>query len=672
MPPSTVRITAAMCAGGRTLGEPRLSSDGTRIAFVATQAGRADLVVVDLDGGHEQVVTTTPSPLAARAYGGGTFDWLPDGSGLVYAADDGGLWWQHVGGGPPRRLVGGGGGRCAAPAVAPDGTRVAYVLDTRDVAVVELRPGGRWPLRLSGDADFALDPAWSADGTEVSWHEWSTPAMAWDASRIVVAPADGSRPPAVVAGGDDRSVGQPRYSPDGARIGLVDDRSGFANVWAYEPDGTGAEALLSGDDEHGGPAWGHGQRSWCWSPEGTAVAVCRNVEGGFGDLVVVDLADGGHRRLGRGTHGAVSWAGGRLAAVRSGARTPTQIVVHEGPDLGTRRTVARGPVAGFEGAALVEPEVVTWPGADGCDVQGRLYTPAHLDHGAPPPLIAWVHGGPTDQWPVTWNARIAFWVDAGWAVLVPDHRGSTGHGRAYAQAMAGRWGELDVEDVAAGLRAAGERGWGDERRLVVMGGSAGGFTVLNVLAAHPELCAAGIDLFGVTDLFDLDETTHRFEAHYLHTLVGPLPGAAEAYRDRSPVNRADAITAPLLILQGSDDPVVPPAQSVAIADRLRALGRTVELHLYDGEGHGWARPATVIDELERTSSFLRRHVLRRRVPPGAERGPSGPAAGQERNIGAERGPSGPAAGQERSTGAERPGARTGEDDVRAATRGGSS
>ena len=428
MPEATARISAAMCAAGRTLGEPRLSTVGSHLAFVATRGGHVDLVLVDLDDGHEVVVTTTPAPLAARAYGGGTFDWVPDGSALVYAAGDGGLWLQPASGGPPRRAVDGDAGRCAAPAVSPDGTRVAYVVDTRDVAVASLLPDGPWPVRLSGHADFALDPAWAPDGGSVAWHEWSVPAMAWDASRIVVAPADGSALPEVAAGGEGRSVGQPRFSPDGARLGLVDDRSGFANVWAVEPDGTGAEPLLVGEDEHGGPSWGHGQRTWCWSPDGRSVAVCRNVEGGFGDLVVVDVETGAVRRLGRGTHGAVSWAGGRLAAIRGGARTPTQVVVHEGPELTERRTVARGPVAGFEAAALVEPSVVTWPGSDGATVHGRLYAPAQLAHGSPPPLIAWVHGGPTDQWPVTWNARIAFWVDAGWAVLVPDHRGSTGHG----------------------------------------------------------------------------------------------------------------------------------------------------------------------------------------------------------------------------------------------------
>jgi len=197
---------------------------------------------------------------------------------------------------------------------------------------------------------------------------------------------------------------------------------------------------------------------------------------------------------------------------------------------------------------------------------------------------------------------------------VPDHRGSTGHGRAYTQAMRAGWGDVDTADVAAGMRAAAANGWGDPNRMVPMGGSAGGFTVLNLLAHHPDLCAAGVDLFGVTDLFDLDETTHRFEAHYLHSMVGPLPDAADLHRDRSPVTVAEQITAPLLILQGKDDKVVPPAQSQAIADRLKALGRTVELHFYEGEGHGWLQPATVVDELGRIESFLRRHVLRWRSP----------------------------------------------------------
>jgi dipeptidyl aminopeptidase/acylaminoacyl peptidase len=599
------RITPGMVAGGRTLAEPRLSPDGRRLGFLASSRGGTDLVVLDLAGGAERVVTTDPAPVRSHPAGGGTWDWLPDGSAVVYAGAGGGLFLQPAAGGPPRRLV-------ATPeatdvAVSPDGTRVAYVVEGRDVALVGTGADGAWPVRLSTGADFAMDPAWSTDGRWVAWHEWDVPSMPWDDSRVTARRADRSGQPVPAVGGGT-GVSQPRFSPNGQRLGYLSDARGWRNVWSVGRELDDHAVLVADDAEHGGPTWGAGARTWAWAPDGGAVAVTVN-EGGFGALDMVDHS-GARRRLGRGVHQGLSWAGPRLAALRGGARTPTELVVYEGEGLAERRTVAAGPVAGFEAVGLSEPEAVSWPGEDGGTVPGRLYRPLRPVLGSPPPLIAWVHGGPTDQWAVSFLPRIAYWQDRGWAVLLVDHRGSTGYGRAFQQALHGRWGEMDTADVATGLRAAAERGWGDPGRLVVMGGSAGGFTVLNVLAGHPELCAAGVDLYGVADLFSLAETTHRYEAHYLDSLVGPLPEAAATYRERSPVHRADAIIAPLLILQGADDEVVPPAQSRAIADRLRAKGRDVELHLYEGERHGWGRPGTVVDELRRTEAFLRRHVLR--------------------------------------------------------------
>lgn len=594
------RVTAAMVAGGRAVAEPRLSPDGAVLVFVATENGASRLVRVDAAGGAEVVLPDDPAPFPARPLGGGAFDWLPDGRGVVFAGRGGGLWEQALTGGPARCLTAG--EDLAAPAVSPDGSSVAYVIDAHHVAVVGR--DGRRPVRVSGEADFVADPVWSPDGNVLAWMEWDVPAMPWDASRIVVAASDGSAPPSVVAGGDHQ-VQQPRFSPDGRRLAYLCDESGWLNLTVADLD-SGARVVLAERHEHGGPTWGPGQRSHAWAPDGGSLVVCRN-EGGFGALLRWVPGEA-PVRLGRAVHGGLSWAGDRLAAVRTGARTPTQVVVYEGADLSDRRTVAVGPVA-FGDAHLPEPEVVSWPAEDGASVPGRLYRP---EGDGTPPLLCWVHGGPTDQWPVDFRPRFAYWLDRGWAILVPDHRGSTGHGRAFTQAMAGRWGELDVSDVAAGLRAAAERGWGHRDRLVVMGGSAGGFTVLNVLASHPDLCAAGVDLYGVADLFALAEVDYRYEAHYLHSLVGPLPEQAVVYRERSPVQRAEAITAPLLILQGSADEVVPPDQTEAMASRLRSLGRTVEVQVYEGEGHGWGRAATVKDEMARTESFLRRHVLRRR------------------------------------------------------------
>lgn len=615
--PSSPRVTASLCARGRTVAEPRLSRDGRHVALVVASGGRTQLVLITLVGDGddvrpepERVVSSDPSPCSSRPYGGGTFDWLPDGSGLVYAAVDGGLWLQPVTGAPPRRVVEH--GPATAPAISPDGGRVAYVVDMRYVAVAPLGLDGGWPVLVSGGADFCLDPTWSPDGKQVVWHEWDVPAMPWDTSRIVSRPADGSGTVTALAGGGGVAVGQPRFAPDGT-LTCLSDASGWANVWTLGPGGEAPRPLVAEAHEHGGPSWGAGARTFAWSPDGNTMAFCRN-ETGFGSLQLLHAPTGRVEELGRGVHGGLSWAGDTLVAVRSGSRTPTGVVAYAGARPATRRLLARGPLAGFDAAGLGEPELVSWAAGDGIQIPGRLYRPVPPVLGDPPPLIAWVHGGPTAQMEVVFNPRIAYWVDRGWAVLVADHRGSTGHGRPFTQAMAGRWGEMDTDDVAAGLVAAVAGGWGDPRRLVAMGASAGGFTVLNLLATQPELCAAGVDLYGVVDLLELDETTHRFEAHYLHSLVGALPGAADAYRARSPLRRATSIAAPLLILHGRDDKVVPLAQSQAMADRVRAAGGEVELHVYEGEGHGWGRPETVIDELSRTENFLRRHVLRWQTP----------------------------------------------------------
>jgi dipeptidyl aminopeptidase/acylaminoacyl peptidase len=615
-------VTAAMCAYGRLLGEPKLSPDGRRVAFVSTAAGRGALVVVPADGGPEVTVTSDPAPPPAASYGGGVFDWMPDGSGLVFASTDGGLWLAPVTGGRSRPVVDpAAGGPAGAPAVSPDGTRVAYVIDQHHVAVAPIDPESGWPVRLSTGADFCFDPAWSPDGTRVAWHEWDVPAMPWDASRIVVGDATGAGKPVVVAGGirDDGEDGtgvataQPRFSPDGSWLAFLSDHDGWLNLWTAAADGSDAGPLLSEEAEHGFPAWGLGQRSFAWSPDGTQVAFVRN-QGGFGTLCVLDIEVGEIADVAPGLHAAIAWAGEHLVALVSDTHTPTRIVVYEGPGLSARRILAQGPVGGWEAVEGPEPDAVTWKADDGATVHGRLYRPSHSATGRePPPMLVWIHGGPTGQWPVGFVPRFLYFVARGWAVLVVDHRGSTGFGRAYTQAMAGGWGVVDLNDTAAGMRAAAERGWGDPRRMVPIGGSAGGFTVLNLLAHQPALCAAGVDLYGVADLFQLDETTHRFEKHYLHSIVGALPGAADLYRERSPINVADVIESPLLILQGDADKVVPLAQSESIAARLESAGRTVELKVYEGEGHGWNRPEVVIDELDRIDDFLRRHVLRWRT-----------------------------------------------------------
>jgi len=217
-----------------------------------------------------------------------------------------------------------------------------------------------------------------------------------------------------------------------------------------------------------------------------------------------------------------------------------------------------------------------------------------------------VHGGPTGQALADWNPRIQWLVQQGYTVLHPNHRGSSGYGAAYRNALDGRWGEVDVADVVAGIKHAIKEGWTAAGRVAVMGASAGGFTALNVAAKSPDLVAAVIAVSPVTDLVDLAITTHRFEAGDVRRLVGPFPDARDQYVERSPITHAAAVRAPTLLLHGDRDVVVTPESTVAFVAALRRAAVEVEHHVYAGEGHGWRRAETVADELSRIGGFLTR------------------------------------------------------------------
>jgi dipeptidyl aminopeptidase/acylaminoacyl peptidase len=369
-------------------------------------------------------------------------------------------------------------------------------------------------------------------------------------------------------------------------------------------DGADPVRVIDEPFEHAEPAWGVGQRSYAWSPDGREIALCRN-EDGFGRLVVA-RADGSGvaRDVERGWHHGIDWGPSGIAAVRSGARTPPTVCVTRGDASSSRVDVARSAPAELDRDALVEPQPVTWTGDDGTTIFGLLFQPPGDAH-ARPPLVVDVHGGPTGQATAQWRPYHQHLVARGCAVLAPDPRGSTGHGRTYADALAGEWGVVDVADCAAGLRAAVERGWCDPERVVVSGGSSGGLLALLLAMHHPDLVLAVVTMYPVVDLVELARTTHRFESRYSDWLVGELPDEVERYRDRSPITHAGLLRAPTLVLNGAADEIVSPAQVRAFVDAVRAAGGTIEHHEYPDEGHGWSRPETTRDVYERVDAFLR-------------------------------------------------------------------
>ncbi len=567
------------------MADPRWSPSGECLAWIEAFDGRADVVVAPADLGGPAVVVT------GECGAGGGYCWASDDE-LVVAAADGRLVLIDSGGGIVRVLTRD--GRAIGPAVSVRG-EVAVGIERADACDIVTLPldGTRWPQNVPSHASYAWDASWSADGRELAWHEWTLPEMPWDMSRIVVRDDDAKTRVVDEAPG----CGQPRFSPaeDNPLLAYIRDQTLCV-------DGT---TLIDEPYEHAEPSWSPGQRSFAWSPDGREIVWCRN-ENGFGRLVVGAVGRKSARELSKGWHRGLDWGAGGIAAVRSGAVTPPQVVVLAA-NGSARRAVARGPVGGFERTRLVEPRVVSWKNG-GTPVHGLLWRSAEPPAQGARRLLVLVHGGPTGQALADWNARAQYFVQRGWTVLQPNHRGSTGYGSEYRRALEGRWGDLDTEDVAAGIKHACKEGWADSGLVAVMGGSAGGLTVLNVAARNPELVSAVIALYPVTDLLALDATTHRFESGYNARLVGPLPEARERYVANSALTHAEKIRAPVLLLHGLDDRSVPPDQSADVERVLRRAGTPVERHTYEGEGHGWRRAATVADELARVDAFLARRL----------------------------------------------------------------
>ena len=555
-------------------------------------------------------------------YGGGAFTVV---GGTVYFAnfDDQRLYRQPLGDAPkamtPKGLRY---ADCVVSAragalicVREDHRRKGVVENT--IVAVDMATGGAGKVLVS-DPDFVSSPRLSPDGRRLAWISWNFPNMPWDTTTLWVADLDESlafENRRKVAGGKDESVIQPQWANDGT-LYFLSDRSNWWNLYGWRAGKT--QRIVDLPQDIGEPAWVFGQSSYALVSRDEAIV--RLLVNGFAHLARVKLKTGAVTPLNlpfvslhqiRHGKGHVYFLGG-TASQPEGLYRLDGTVPH--PVRSSRKN-------DLPEAAISRAQPIDFPTGDGATAQAFFYPPVNPHYRGPegtlPPLIVALHGGPTGMAFPALNRDIQFWTSRGFALVDVNYRGSAGFGRAYRNLLRGNWGVTDARDAVEAARYLARTGKVDGHKLLIRGGSAGGYTVLAALAFY-HVFAAGADYYGVSDVTALARDTHKFESRYLDSLIGPYPEAADIYRARSPINHLDGFSAPLIVFQGLDDPVVPPNQSKMIVEALRKKGVPVAFLTFKGEGHGFRKKKNLIRARQAELYFYSRVLgfpLADKIPP---------------------------------------------------------
>lgn len=615
-------ITPRMLASGLRIYDSQWDSDGNTLVWLEGRSDRGVLVSARRDSSDAPRDLTSDLSVRARVgYGGGDFC-VAHGSVVFAEAASGRLFRQALSGGSAQPITPAF-GYAAAPTCSPDGRWLLYVhsYERTDVIAIADMTGRIWPQIIASGHDFFMQPCWHPSGEWIAYVAWDHPNMPWDGTSLFVSHLQvGESVPVVtttrvIAGGSDTAIFQPAFSPDGRFLAFVSDTSGFGQLFLLDLASGEQRQLTNESAEYGAPAWAQGMRTFAWTHDSSALIAVRNQQG-VAQLVRIALDGGSITPLAALAdytwfeQPCVSPTDSTLAVQSASSIRPVRLLMLEHE---TVRVMKRTSGETLPADTFAPVQAVQWPSANAALVHGLLYLPngftPNSDNQQLPPAIVLIHGGPTSQNTATYDARAQFFTSRGYTVLDINYRGSTGYGRDYMLALRNNWGVCDVEDAQSGARWLAAQGYADADRLVIMGGSAGGFTVLETLCRAPGLFKAGLCLYGVSNMFALASDTHKFEERYLDTMLGPLPQAGSVYRERSPIFHAHLLSDAIAIFQGEDDQVVPRNQSDTIVASLRQRNIPHEYHIYAGEGHGWRKYETIERFFISVETFLLRYVI---------------------------------------------------------------
>ncbi len=519
----------------------------------------------------------------------------------------------------------------------PNANAVLAVMETQTangaqdalVAVPLSTEGDAEPQVLRSGADFYAAIVASPDGKRVAWLEWNHPFMPWDCTRLYVAElhCNAGRftlgEAQCIAGADDgaRAVCQPGFLADGSLLFLVDDAANdFWNFFQYQNGHT----LQITDDQYdyGEPHWQFGQRRWV-QVDDKVLAIAGTLEGDHMRWIDVRArkssdaigAIAGCYHL----HDAAVDADALLWVAADEARNAT-IATWQWRQTTTVQLGA--PAVPARQLDCTPPRAIEFATRDGECAHAYFYPPHNPRYqppeGVKPPLLTVVHGGPTARATNEYHPLKHYFASLGYAVLDINHRGSSGYGRAYRQRLLGRWGEIDADDIADGVRYVLQQNWADPKLVFIRGGSAGGYAVLRALTRFPELFCGGACYYGIGNLITLAQITHKFENCYTDRLIGERYDEASAslphsrFVQRSPIFHLDKLSCPLILFQGRDDKVVPPAVSREVVAKLAEKNIRHEYIEYENEAHGFRKMPTRIDALNRETAFFAEIIRTRR------------------------------------------------------------
>jgi dipeptidyl aminopeptidase/acylaminoacyl peptidase len=589
-----------------TLAEPEIAAGAVWwVESRPREGGRQVVVRAQLDGSGRQDVFGVGYSARTRVheYGGGVFT-VVDGD-VVFSNDADGRVYRVTPGVQPVPLTPAPskprGLRYADFAATPDGSRIFCVRESHEgdgepVNEIVALADGEVSVVATGH-DFYAAARVSPDGTRLAWISWDHPRMPWDGTELWTAALDGSDPE-LIAGGPDESIVQPDWGPDG-RLHWVSDRSGWWNLYCE------GWPLYPADEEFGMPLWVFGQSMYAFLDDDRIACSWSSLA--FPHLGVLDPESGAMdelapERLPKLRAARIRSDGRRLVYVGASPVLDAAIVVLD-THTSDLTVVAKASEEEPDPRYLSEPQALEFE-SHGRTAHALYYPPRNDDFEAPdgelPPLLVLSHGGPTAQTEPALDLLTQFWTSRGIAVVDVNYGGSTGYGRAYRELLRGEWGVVDLQDCAEAARHLANDELVDDKRLGITGGSAGGYTTLCALV-FTDVFHVGASYYGIADIEPLYTDTHKFESRYEYALAPP-----EKARERSPIHFVDRISAPVIVFQGLDDPVVPPAQAELIVSALRERGIEHEYHAYEGESHGFRKAETIIDALRAELRFYGR------------------------------------------------------------------